>query len=307
MNYKFACEILKIKNSIIIDENIVKKKYKIQALIYHPDKNKDPNACEQFQQIHYAYEFLLHHLNNNYLQNTNYEHLSYSELLTSFLKSMSENISEINTDYNSKILNIIIHKITQLCEDKVLIMLKKINKDLLLTIYDLLILHKDVFFVSDNLLIEIKNIINERIKNDKYIILNPLLDDLFEHNLYKLNIDNRIFLVPLWHDELVYDNLGFDTDLYVKCSPVLPENVYIDENNNIIVDLKYNIMDIWNKEEITFELGNKIFYFYPEELKFKKNQQFILKRKGISIINHKKVYDISILADIILNIELFSS
>ena len=72
-----------------------------------------------------------------------------------------------------------------------------------------------MFFVSNVLLIEIKNIINDRIKDDKYVILNPLLDDLFEHYSYKLNIDAQIFLVPLWHDELVYDNHGFDADLYV--------------------------------------------------------------------------------------------
>jgi hypothetical protein len=294
MNYQIACDLLKIDHSIIMDENIVKKKYKIQALIYHPDKNKDPNACEQFQQIYDAYEFLLHYLNNNYLKQV-HENLSYSELLTSFLKT--------NNHYN-QIFNIIIHKITQLCEDKVLIMLNKINKDLLFKIYELLVLHKDVFFVSDTLLIEIYNIINEKIKNDKCIILNPLLDDLFDHNLYKLSIDNNIFLVPLWHDELTYDNSG--ADLYVKCSPVLPENVYIDENNNIVVDLKYNITDIWNKEKITIELGNKIFDLNTEELQFKNKQQYIFKKKGISIIN-KNISDISNLSDIILNIHIFST
>lgn len=304
MNYTLACDILKIDTSKEreIDENLVKKKYKIQALIYHPDKNKEPNACEQFQKVYDAYEFLLRHLDCNYLNNTNYENLSYSELLASFLK----NVSDTSNNYNSKIFNIIIQKITQSCEDKVLIMLNKMNKELLISVYQLLVLHKDVFFVSDNLIIEIKNIINKRIKNDKSIILNPLLDDLFEHNIYKLNIDNQDLLVPLWHDELVYDNPGFDADIYVKCSPVLPENVSIDENNNIIVELKYNLMDIWNKNELQVELGNKIFYLYPEELKLKKNQQFILKKKGISIINNKKVYDISILADIILNIEILT-
>jgi hypothetical protein len=47
---------------------------------------------------------------------------------------------------------------------------------------------------------------------------------------------------------------------------------------NIVVDLKYNITDIWNKEKITIELGNKIFDLNTEELQFKNKQQYIFKK-----------------------------
>ncbi len=40
-------------------ENDIKKAYHRLALLYHPDKNKDPQATEKFQKVSYAYEILI--------------------------------------------------------------------------------------------------------------------------------------------------------------------------------------------------------------------------------------------------------
>jgi len=49
-------DILDLKNNASKDE--IKKKFKILALKYHPDKNKEKNANEKFNQIRIAYEIL---------------------------------------------------------------------------------------------------------------------------------------------------------------------------------------------------------------------------------------------------------
>jgi len=49
-------KILNVNRTASIDD--IKKAYRVLALKYHPDKNKDANAAEQFRQITEAYETL---------------------------------------------------------------------------------------------------------------------------------------------------------------------------------------------------------------------------------------------------------
>ena len=60
MNLKSACENL----DIICDSNelpieILKKQYRLKALLYHPDKNPSPEATSKFHEIQESYEYLL--------------------------------------------------------------------------------------------------------------------------------------------------------------------------------------------------------------------------------------------------------
>ena len=299
MNNKTARFILDIEYNELLTFDILKRKYRIKALLYHPDKNKSPDSCERFQEIQCAYEYLLKTVDNN--ESFNYDNSSYKDILMDFLRNTIDGNLDVN-DFQSRIFNTIIQKITQMCEKKALNMLNKIDKDLLIKIYDILKKYKDIFYISENLLSEINTIVADKIKNDECIILNPLLDDLFEHNLYKLKIDERIYLIPLWHHELIYDNSG--SDLYIKCSPILPENIQIDNKNNIIMDLKYKIDELFDKEEIMIECGKQEFYFCPADLKLMKHQSVILKNQGISIIQPDNIYDITKKSNIILNFEL---
>ena len=93
-------------------------------------------------------------------------------------------------------------------------------------------------------------------KNDEKIILNPKLIDLFEEQVYKLKVQEQLFFIPLWHDELIYDLSG--TNLYVNCEPILPENVEIDNQNNIYITKEYNLNEIWNNDKLDIEFNNII-------------------------------------------------
>ena len=136
------------------------------------------------------------------------------------------------------------------------------------------------------------------------IILNPTLDDLFQNNLYRLNINNNYYCIPLWHHELVYDNSG--SDIYVKCNPMLPENIEIDNNNNIHVYIEYKISEIWNKKTVDIYLtnGNQI-KITVNLLKLVEEQSIMFSNMGISKINTENVYDISKKSDIIVHLTLF--
>jgi hypothetical protein len=303
MNYEKACCVLDLNSNEEITIDIVKKQYRLKALKYHPDKNKSHDASSKFQEIQCAYEFLLNNLECKDFDSDNDEECSqnedrnnYKNILFSFLKNIIKN------DSRDSLFRIILNKISNSCETKALDTLEKLDKTLLIKIHELIKKHKEVFHFSGEFFGKLDELMKEKIKNDECIILNPQLDDLFENNLYKLKIGESIYAVPLWHHELLYDSSG--SDIYVKCNPILPENVTVDNKNNIYVCLKYNITDVWGKNKIEFKLGNRTFFIPLEKLNIMKRQTYVLEKQGISKINTVQIYDVSKSGDIILDIEI---
>jgi len=135
-------------------------------------------------------------------------------------------------------------------------------------------------------------------------VLNPSIDDLLEQNVYKLVIENEIYFVPLWHihSDILYDKVVRKSNEYdrttilkdqtieiiVRCVPELPENIWIDENENIHVKKRIdmsvtNVLDI---KLIDILVGKKHFEIPVETLHLKRNQVVVLKGKGLSTISN---------------------
>ena len=301
MNFKEACIILEIDTDDPSAE-IIKKQYRTKALRYHPDKNKSEDASAKFLEIQSAYEYLLKNVEYESADSDeeecsqNEDRNNYKNILFSFLKNI------IKTDSADSIFRIILNKISNTCEDKALDTLEKLDKSLLIKIHEMIRRHKEVFHFSGAFFDKLDELLKKKIRNDECIILNPQLDDLFENNLYKLKVGDSVYAVPLWHHELIYDNSG--SDVYVKCNPILPENVTIDNKNNIYVNLHYKIEEIWGRELVEFKVGRAEFSFPLEKLNIIKRQTYVLEGHGISKINTVNVYDISKRADVILDIEI---
>ena len=295
MNVNIACYALDIKNRYNITTEIIKKQYRYKALQYHPDKNNHPDANEQFQEIKDAYEFLNKYVGENDTVNVE----TYAVLLQEFLNGALENdIGELKSEFIHKI----IQTITNTCEEKALKILGTVDKRLLIEIYKLLNKYKTLLEYSNT---EFLKKIREMILNksaDECIILNPTLEDLLECNLYKITKNGRTHLIPLWHHEVVYDNSG--SDFFVQCKPELDDNTFIDECNNIHVQVKYNINELWNKTAVSIEIGKKSFTFEPSLMKFKESQCVIMKHMGMPFIDTNDIYNVDIKADIILHVNI---
>ena len=305
MNYNDACILLEIKDELTIE--ILKRQYRRKALQYHPDKNKSDDASDKFNNIKNAYEFLLKYLDKpNFDEDfinpfENIVNNEYTKTLFSFLNNILGNESQYH-EIKSRIFYIIVNKIANCYENKAFELLEKIDKKILLKISDFFFKYKDIFHFSENFLNNLEEIIITKMKDDKCIILNPFLEDLFENNLYKLTENGNIYYIPLWHHELVYDNSG--SDMYVKCIPILPENITIDSHNNIHVELKFNIRELWGKSFIEFNLGKNTFSIFTEKLKFKEKQTVVLQNQGISIINLDNIFDVSKKSNIVLYVQI---
>ena len=99
-----------------------------------------------------------------------------------------------------------------------------------------------------------------------------------------MEIDEKEFYVPLWHHELHYGLKG--KDLVVRCEPEIPDNIWINESNNIYLTMQISIKDLFEKGFHEFEVGEKMFKLESESLKITKEKQIVLlKEKGILRIN----------------------
>ncbi len=304
MNHEKAYKALDIDPSTKLDMNTLKKQFRLKALLYHPDKNpqEDKDVINRkFCNVKDSYEFLLRDMENplNTLfsdEMCDNEETSYNDYLFSFIKSIVTQDKEDNLFYT------ILQRISGSCEAKVLDTLSKIDKKILLKIYTLITKYKASFHFSDELLENIKTIIANKTKDDERIILNPMIDDLFENNLYRLEVNDNLYVIPLWHNELVYDNNG--NDMYVKCYPMLPENVEIDHNNNLHIHTTFKIGDIWGLSEIEIEIGKKTISIEMSDLKMVEEQVITKPQCGISRINTKDIYDISSKGNIVFHVRV---
>lgn len=302
MDNKTACKILEmnITENQKITEEIVKKQYRIMALKYHPDKNKSEKAVEEFQNIHSAYEYLMRGMDKTYIKD---EYADFDTILKLFLESVLDDEYFIIR----KILSIIIPKIIKAIQlidiSKIRLLLNPIDKKIVAKINDFFIKYATIFEDCEltNLSTTINEILNSHKKQDtaiqyNHILLHPLLEDLFQNNLYKLSEYGETLLIPLWYNELVYDISGME--LLIECYPILPDNIEIDDNNDMHISLEYGLLELWFMENIEFSLGDKSFYINKESLKMIENQEIILKGQGISRMNENDIYSISEKGDI---------
>jgi hypothetical protein len=299
MNFQQACEILELpqdSSSFTLKE--LKYNYHLKALKYHPDKNKSPEAHEKFLEISEAYHYLIAFLKIN--QESKEEEPStnnYIDLLTIFLKTMTNNDS---IKYQS------IEKIVQSISNKTykmsLVLFEEFDKDTALKLYGYLVQYKDIFHITDTTLQEIETIIREKIKNDNIILLNPTIENILNDEIYKLDYKNETYYVPLWHDELTYDISN--ASLIIKCVPNFPDHIYIDENNNLHVNISISKTSLFERKEIITKVGKDEYKIPLSKLYIKKTQIYIFGRCGIPLICTKDIYNISERGSVIFHIEI---
>jgi len=296
MNYNVACNLLELSQEDNITQEKIKKNYRIKALQYHPDKCSLPNASQKFTEIHDAYEYLLKYEGYKEEEQENQGGSSYQHILVSFLRNILKN------ETRNQLFYTILQRISTTCEEKTLRTLEQLDKTTLIRVYEILSKYWRVLHFREDILEKIQEIIKEKIKHDECILLNPTLDDLFDNNLYKLSVGDFNYIVPLWHHELIYDNSG--GEVIVKCYPVLDENVYIDDQNNIHIEVEIKVFDLWKQDKYVVKTGKKEFYINPSLLKLVEHQTITLLKEGISQINTKDVYDISKKSNVLIHVEL---
>lgn len=339
MNLTKACEILQL-NKFELNDTSIKKAYRKNALLHHPDKCKQKNTLYNFSDINDAYTFLMKET-NRYESNT---------VMKSFHKVKEFFTCELDDQTKMEMFQDLSEKLLFVCEKQSIQILDKLDEDSFYKIYKLFIKCKDSFPFSKDFekFMENKNIfwfaqgglkkrhnfeshefnkdylmgdwftepVDSQNNLNKKIILRPTLEEVMTDNVFqytyqsvndKNEISNINLLLPLWHNELVYD--FSNVEFIVQIEPHLPSmNFWIDENNTLHQNKEYLVEYLWEyaKEEDSVQVyfGPKPLYFYPHKLTFEKNQQWVWKDVGISIINNNNIFDVSKRGDIVLHITI---
>jgi hypothetical protein len=276
-----------------ISESELKQHYRLNALMYHPDKNSAEDASSRFLEVKEAYEFL-----QKYVKSSS----TSSEL--DFDDDTAENTYQrILKEYlGIQIVDNKIHEVLDnvlsVCEKQAISIMEKIDGKKFDLMYTILIKYRHVFFLSDTFYQKM-----EQIKKKDVIELHPTLNELLQHMVYKLYRNDELYLVPLWHQELVYEDKTTKKEFIVRCIPNLEKEFWIDEYNNLHYNLTYNIVYIFEhsvkKIPVQVKIGDyKTIFFNPWELKMVEKQTIRWKKEGISV----DIYDISSKSDILLHI-----
>ena len=315
MNYKDAFDILEIDFTHTKYEDLsleyLKKQYRKLALRNHPDKNGNTNESkEKFQQINEAYHYLKREIESLCYNDIDHdvkededEELFNSSLYSDILKGFMKTVFEGN--YND-ILSKIVNDIITAGKKTSVKLFDDLDKETALNIYTFLSNNRSVLHLSQEILNVIREIVVKKYDNVEVYKLNPSINDLLNNNLYKLNVNNELFLVPLWHNESYFDGSG--CEIMVICEPELPSNIKTDDDNNLIVEMSVKADNglsemLINNAPLTFNIGDRTHSILLSNLYMKREQYYRIKNQGLSKIK-KDIYDVSEKTDIIVKISI---
>lgn len=278
MNRKKALDILEVREDV--SEKDLKREYRKKLLLYHPDKNKSPDASTKFIAVQEAYA---------YLQRDARQDCSYVGILKSFLLSIlreeSTPIEELIIAKISELFCVIIENNT----DSIVEYLRTINRDTLAKVYGVICNYRNLMPFDSSLFERI----GELLREDETVILNPRLEDLLsDENVYILKRGDRAYLVPLWHHEVVFDDAS-GNNLVVRNYPILPDYMELDECNVLTVNLQYHLSSLWD-QVVEVKIGSKIFSIDGNMLRLTGDKQRIeFCDAGVPYNNMDNMLDIS--------------
>lgn len=349
MKIEEARNILEITDTVFTLTEL-KQQYRINALRYHPDKNREIDAVARFQEIQTAYECLLPYVTsdssldpdldhdqeqeNNTSTGTTGPSASYSVILKYFMGSLQTTYSERRYD----VMKEMVEKMLSVCEKQAIQILEKIEGVKFQTVYTILTKYRHVFLLSPEFYVEMEKMQEKKkgLGSIDIMVLHPKIEDVFANMVYKLVRNEETYYVPLWHQEMVFeesDLVGEEgegeeentrKEFMVRCTPDfsslrnktwdLPiielRETWIDDENHVHLQMVFSIHALWEcaqgkKEIVVFFSETKSVCFLPENIFILAEGEQVLRwrKEGISRISNN-MCDVSRKSDLILHVLL---
>lgn len=293
MDIQSACDILGIVDKKITEKTI-KKAYFKKALIWHPDKNKDPMCTQRFCEIQDAYVFLKLQTDTDTDICDDIKHECDAGFLAKFI-SITTGI-KIESDQ----IQPVIDQLKKGCEDTAFKLIMNLDKSKANRIYNFIKNNYFIFGIDYKCVERMEKIINSPIET---LVLTPKLENLVNCDIYNLEHDNgSSYYIPLWHDELEFRNEL--SHFVVKIQPIIPDNTEIDDDNNIHIYHIFCIRELFRKENYIINIGSQEFIIKVADLFMKQRQKVVFENQGIPKVDVKDVFEVSKRSDVIVHIDL---
>ena len=255
------------------------KRYHLLALKHHPDKaqaningeGEYDNATEKFKEINDAHKRVRDYFYSGCSDHDTEINIDtgYDSILQLFLKTIIVKITATSSPLapDSNAIQSLIHLIITNGIQSSVKLFRNMDKHTSLMIYDILSKNQELFGISREIMDELTCILEEKTSADMVVRLNPSLLDMLLDRVYILNEGGHSYYIPLWHSELHFkrrasasdaesahtneeqeSGLDISGEIIVLCEPELPDNVSIDEENNIYISLDVNIQELFVKQ-----------------------------------------------------------
>ena len=294
MDWKNAKEILDFRQGDTINRATIKKQYHKMALKNHPDKNQNSQESkEKFQKIQEAYQFLDKFIDSPFASEETFSFtqpypFDYSEEDTQtsnkfdYKHILQQFISSFMTQENKSLFEVVKELVVSGCKNISSSLFEKLERDDAIEVFSFLCKYHSILHIDNSILEQVKEIVAKKFENVQVFLLNPSLKDLLWDNLYKLKVEDSVYLVPLWQNEVYFD--GKKDEIIVRCVPDLPERVLLDEHNGLHIYIERPFkLEYLDTNRLSFEIEGKKFEI--PNLEFKRTHTYFLSDQGIPFIN----------------------
>jgi hypothetical protein len=308
------------------------KRYHLLALKHHPDKagagigsSIEANAAtERFKEINDAHkrvkEYFYSEDGCEFHPETGYDSILQLFIQTILVKmTATATASATGTVPDASAIQSLIHLIITKGIQSGIVMFRSMEKHSCITIYEILSRNQDLFGISQEIMDELTHIVEEKTGDDLVVRLNPSLLDMLLDRVYILQENGHSYYIPLWHSELHFKNATPERDdapereVIVLCDPELPENVDIDDDNNIFISLTVDIRELFSNQVIPIYINDEIkahgivYYLHAGDVRLSNTRQcVVLRGVGIAMCNTKTsdIYNVSTRANVYANLRL---
>jgi len=312
------------------------KQYHRLALKHHPDKatsgaGNNDNTAERFKEINDAHKRVkLFFYPDDGLPDFD---TGYDSILQLFIQSILVKMSGGGgggggggSESRDAIQSLIAMIITKGIQSGITVF-RNMDKHVCITIYELLVKNQDIFGISREMMDELAQIVEEKTGNDVVVRLNPSLLDMLLDRVYILHEGEQTFYIPLWHSELHFTrttdatidaSASTTSDVIVLCEPELPDNVTIDESNNIYISLEVDICELFARQVLPVYINDEItargfvYYLHACDVTLRSDtRQCVMLRGasggiggGIAMFSATDIYKVDARANVYANVRL---
>jgi hypothetical protein len=288
MDSETAKQTLGVSEPLCADD--IRRKYRRAALRHHPDKG---GSAEQFRRACEAHDLLQKELGEPHRAELDYSRLLQDFIGTAFprprggggiLQSLASLVSGCKAAATS------------------LASLRDMDPRTCLRILGFLERHADLLHIDPETIAAAREALRARGEVVPTYTLTATLDHILDGSVYKLQHQGQEFLVPLWHEDLVFDTSA--GAITVQCRASLPEHVFLDERNDVHVNVKTTAGAVLETGSLTVALGGGAVRVPAAGLRLCRHQAHRLRGRGGPRIDVDDVYQAEDRGDVVVHVEL---